>query len=149
MSSHLVPGHVSIAGDRNIMIGSAVNQSGLFFFFFSWRVSVLKSPQRAGGTVVRLQLWGHFKRGRQGGVDATGRYPTFLRYPHLLPLRRVAASPSRVHSPPFHPFQSQALPAAFPHTSKQPSGEIRLVETWGLQSTAKGMNHLESRSFNL
>ena len=144
----MIPGHVSIAGDGNIMIGSAVNQSGLFFFFRGF-LSLI--PHRGQGA-----RWSFYSCGgtssegdREEWMLLGGTPPASASLPHLLHLRRVAASPSRVYRPPFHPFQSQALPSAFPHTSKQPSGEIRLVETWGLQSTAKGMNHLESRSFNL
>ena len=122
---------MSIAGGRAQPL---TNQDSLF-----WRVHVLSSPQRAGGMVVILQLWGtSSKRDREEWMLLGGTPPASASLPYLLNLRHVATSPSPIYSLPFCQFRSQALPSAFPHTSKQTSGEIRLVETWGPSVNSQG-----------
>ena len=123
-SSHSVPGHMSIAGDRNIMIGSAVTNQDFFFF---WRVPVLNSPQREKGTVFILQLWEHFKRGRQGGVDATGRYPTSLRQS---PTPATFEAGSRLTKPGLQPPSTHSSLRLFPLRSLTLQSSPQEKSTW-------------------
>ena len=96
-SSHSVPGHMSIAGDRNIMIGSAVTNQD--FFFFGGFLSLI--PHR--GKRARCSFYSCGSTSSEGDREEWmllgGTPPASASLPHLLHLRRVAASQSRVYSP--------------------------------------------------
>ena len=119
---------MSIAGDRNIMIGSAVNQSGLFFFLAGFCPLIPTEGRGHGGQVTAV-----------GSLQAreTGRSGCYWEVPHLPPLPTPATfeAGSRLTKPGSQPSlppvpvsgSSRCVPSHFKAALRRnpPGGDLR------------------------